>query len=61
MPLYEFLCKTCNEVMIEVRSAEDSAKESMCQTCNTPRKRLYSSIGVSFKGNGFYSTDKQEV
>jgi putative FmdB family regulatory protein len=58
VPLYEFLCKTCDEVMIEVRSAEDRNKESICQTCNTTRKRLYSNIGVSFKGSGFYSTDK---
>jgi putative FmdB family regulatory protein len=58
MPLYEFLCKTCDEIIIEVRNAEDSGKESICQTCNTARKRLYSNIGVSFKGSGFYSTDK---
>jgi putative FmdB family regulatory protein len=58
MPLYEFLCKTCDEILTEVRSPEDSGKESICQTCNTPRKRLYSSIGIAFKGNGFYSTEK---
>jgi putative FmdB family regulatory protein len=58
MPMYEFLCKTCDEILIEVRGLEDSGKESICQTCNTPRKRLYSNIGVSFKGSGFYSTDK---
>jgi putative FmdB family regulatory protein len=58
MPLYEFLCKTCDEVIVEVRSSDKRDQESMCQTCNTARKRLYSNIGVSFKGSGFYSTDK---
>lgn len=58
MPLYEFLCKTCDEVIIEVRTAEDSSKESVCSTCNNPRKRLYSSVGIAFKGSGFYSTEK---
>jgi putative FmdB family regulatory protein len=58
MPLYEFLCKTCDEVTIEVRNAEDREKESVCPTCNNDRKRLYSSIGIAFKGNGFYSTEK---
>jgi putative FmdB family regulatory protein len=58
MPLYEFLCKICDEIIVEVRNAEERSKESVCLTCNTTRKRLYSNIGVSFKGSGFYSTDK---
>ena len=57
MPLYEFLCKTCDEVIVEVRSFDKRDQESMCQTCNTARKRLYSNVGVSFRGSGFYSTD----
>ena len=56
--MYEFLCKTCDEIIIEVRGFDKRDHESVCQTCNPPRKRLYSNIGVSFKGNGFYSTDK---
>ena len=58
MPLYEFLCKTCDEIIAEVMDAEQRDKESLCKTCNNPRKRLYSSIGIAFKGSGFYSTDK---
>ena len=58
MPLYEFLCKTCDEIIIEVRNSDDSGKESVCPTCNNTRKRLYSSVGIAFKGNGFYSTEK---
>ena len=58
MPIYEYLCKTCDEIIVENKSSDKSGEIPLCNTCNQPTKRLYSSIGVSFKGSGFYSTDK---
>jgi putative FmdB family regulatory protein len=58
MPIYEYLCKDCNEIFIENRSGDERDNVPPCKTCNNPTNRLYSSIGISFKGNGFYSTDK---
>ena len=58
MPIYEYLCKDCDKIFIENKNGEDRDNVPLCQTCNNPTKRLYSSIGISFKGNGFYSTDK---
>lgn len=58
MPLYEYLCKNCNEMIVESRDAGERDNLPVCKTCNQAMKRLYSSIGVSFKGSGFYSTDK---
>ncbi len=29
-----------------------------CTYCDSEIKRVYSNVGVAFKGNGFYSTDK---
>ena len=58
MPIYEYLCKECNEITVETKASTESQDAPACKTCNSPTKRLYSSIGVSFKGSGFYSTDK---
>jgi len=45
-------------MIVESRDAGERDNLPVCKTCNEPMKRLYSSIGVSFKGSGFYSTDK---
>ena len=58
MPVYEYLCKQCNLVVIESRPVDDRDNKTMCDNCNIEMKRLLSSPGVSFKGSGFYSTDK---
>lgn len=58
MPLYEYLCKDCNEMFVEVKSLEDRDKSPQCLKCKQPMKRLFGSPGVSFKGSGFYTTDK---
>jgi len=58
MPVYEFLCKTCDELVAEVRPASQSSDPAMCKICDNAMKRLYSNVGISFNGNGFYSTDK---
>lgn len=58
MPIYEYLCKNCNEGLIDSRSSEDRDDLPECKSCGSLMKRLFSTPGVSFKGNGFYSTDK---
>jgi putative FmdB family regulatory protein len=58
MPIYQYLCKTCNLIVVEHREVDNRDDETMCDNCNVAMKRLFSSPGVSFKGSGFYSTDK---
>lgn len=58
MPLYEYLCKDCNEMLVENKTAEDRDALPNCIKCNQPMKRMFGSPGVSFKGSGFYTTDK---
>lgn len=58
MPIYEFKCSTCNEITIENKSPEQSQDLPICGICDTVMKRLYSSPEVSFRGSGFYRTDK---
>lgn len=58
MPIYQYLCKNCNLIVVESREVDERDNETMCDNCNVTMKRLFSSPGVSFKGSGFYSTDK---
>ena len=34
--------------------------ELKCDKCNKPIVRVYSSIGVTFNGSGFYKTDNRK-
>jgi putative FmdB family regulatory protein len=51
MPLYDFKCNYCKEV-IEIN---DPIPPS-CSTCGNPMMRIWSAPAVQFKGSGFYST-----
>ena len=58
MALYEYKCKTCDASVTIARGITDKEEVPMCATCNSLFTRVYSSIGVTFNGGGFYSTDK---
>jgi putative FmdB family regulatory protein len=58
MALYEYKCKSCNASVIISRGIADKEEIPQCDTCKTPLNRVYSSVGVTFNGSGFYSTDK---
>ena len=46
--------------MTEVRSIHAPAPaEVKCAECQTLMRQVVGSVGVSFKGSGFYSTDKR--
>jgi len=58
MALYEYKCKSCDASVTVSRGIADKEEVPQCSTCKTPLNRVYSSLGVTFKGSGFYSTDK---
>lgn len=58
MALYEYICKSCNASEVVIRGVNDKENVINCKACDIPLNRVYSSIGVSFKGSGFYSKDK---
>jgi len=58
MPIYQYLCKKCNVIVVESREVDNRDDLTICENCDVPMKRLFSGPSVSFKGNGFYSTDK---
>ena len=58
MAIYEYKCKSCDASETVSRGITDKEIVPQCQSCNVPLTRVYSSIGVTFNGGGFYSTDK---
>ena len=57
MPTYQFKCPDCDVQVSETCAYEQLDTNPPCHNCNGTMKRVYS-FGVSFKGSGFYSTDK---
>jgi len=56
VPTYDYRCNDCGETFEIWQSfAEDALTE--CPTCEGELKKVYSKVGISFKGDGFYKND----
>ena len=60
MAAYEYICNTCSNEYVKVRSINDSDPGYSCDTCNSALTRVYSKVGALFNGTGFYSTDNRK-
>ena len=58
MAIYEYKCKSCDASVTIARGINDEETIPVCASCANPLNRVYSSVGVTFNGSGFYSTDK---
>lgn len=58
MPTYEYRCKDCGEHLEVVQSFQDDAL-SECPACGGSLRKVFGSIGISFKGSGFYKNDSR--
>ncbi len=60
MPVYEYICDTC-QGNFEIRRSFDDAGTPPCPTCNgTGRvRRKFSTPAIVFKGSGFYVNDSR--
>lgn len=60
MPLYDYRCKDCgHEFEIQQSVTEDSLTE--CPQCKGDLRKVFSPIGISFKGSGFYKNDSRST
>jgi len=59
MPEYDFRCTACDEVF-EVSRPMRSVVAECCPSCKAPAKRIFSPVGVAFKGTGFHNTDYKQ-
>lgn len=55
MPHYEYRCTVCNHVF-EVHH-EVGGAPGPCPVCDGAAKRIFTSVGLIFKGSGFHTTD----
>lgn len=58
MPTYEYRCKDCGEHLEVVQSFSDDALTE-CPNCGGNLRKVFGSIGIAFKGSGFYKTDSR--
>jgi len=60
MPTYQYACtnSACGERFELVQSFTDPAA-SECPVCEGPVRKVFSAVGVVFKGSGFYRTDSR--
>jgi putative FmdB family regulatory protein len=58
MPTYEYACKKCKEHLEVVQSFKDDPLTT-CPNCGGSLRKVFSPIGISFKGSGFYKTDSR--
>ena len=58
MPTYEYACKSCGEHLEVVQSFRDEPLTT-CPACGGDLRKVFGSIGIAFKGSGFYKTDSR--
>lgn len=56
MPAYDYKCDACDQVFEVKRSLSDDSPVT-CPTCEGETRRIFSPVGVVFKGSGFHNTD----
>ncbi len=56
MPAYDFKCTDCDNIVELIRPAGEAVAEP-CPECGGTTKRIFSPVGVVFKGSGFHNTD----
>ena len=59
MPTYEYACSKCGHEFEVVQSFSDDPISS-CPECKGEVKKVFSNVGVVFKGSGFYKTDSRK-
>ena len=58
MPTYQYACTACDERLEAVQSFTD-APLTECPACGGTLRKVFSAVGVVFKGSGFYKTDSR--
>ncbi|MEV7383731.1 FmdB family zinc ribbon protein [Streptomyces lydicus] len=58
MPTYQYQCTACGEGLEAVQKFTDDALTE-CPACQGRLKKVFSAVGIVFKGSGFYRNDSR--
>ena len=58
MPTYQYACTACGHELEAVQSFADDPL-TQCPTCAGRLRKVFASVGIVFKGSGFYRTDSR--
>ena len=60
MPTYSYRCTEC-ATAFDIQQAFTDDSLTVCPTCGGPLRKLFSAVGVSFTGSGFYRNDSRST
>lgn len=59
MPVYSYLCQHCGHAFDQFQHFTDDAL-TVCPVCSeVALRKVYTPVGIVFKGKGFYATDNR--
>jgi putative FmdB family regulatory protein len=58
VPTYQYACTECGEQLEAVQSFSDAALTE-CPNCSGKLRKVFNSVGIVFKGSGFYRNDSR--
>jgi putative FmdB family regulatory protein len=58
VPTYQYTCTECGEPVEAVQKFSD-APLTVCAACGGRLRKVFSPVGIVFKGSGFYRTDSR--
>ena len=58
MPTYQYACTECGDRLEVVQQFSDEPL-SVCTACGGRLRKVFSPVGIVFKGSGFYRTDSR--
>jgi putative FmdB family regulatory protein len=59
VPTYQYACTSCDERLEVVQKFSDDPLTE-CPSCASRLRKVFSPVGVVFKGSGFYRTDSRK-
>jgi putative FmdB family regulatory protein len=57
MPTYEYQCKTCGHRFDVFHKVSDPSPKSCPECKSSPISKVFTSVGIIFKGSGFHIND----
>jgi putative FmdB family regulatory protein len=60
VPTYQYACTTCGEQVEAVQKFTDDPL-TVCTSCGGSLRKVFSPVGIVFKGPGFYRTDSRKA